>query len=251
MSRAIHLWLTLSCGAILLFIALAWSSEDMHWSPPPPLPPELATLALPDANSASPPLAVAHERPLFSTDRRPPAAALAQAALPLPGPSPAPPDLFARIKLQGVVGWGEHGIVLITVDGRPQRLQVGQSIDAWRLARIDGLEIHFEHPDGQTRRMRIQRLGAKQATNQAAPMSTATQPPASPSVSADTQTTTPQRPVPSTSASSNDTAPSLAERVAERQAQRAAAEAAYRQWQSDTATASQTTGTNAPTPTSQ
>lgn len=231
MMRPIHRWLVGLNVALLSVIALSWAGSGAHWSPPPPLRPELSTLALPGRFAADKALVATHQRPLFATDRRASTeATAAQGEPPQAGELTAPDDILERLTLQGVVGAGGHGAVLMTFDGRPLRLPVGQSIEQWRLVRIRGLDVYFEHVDGETLQLRIQRPRAK---------------PAEPARQAAAETPPPDSPAPISSPA--EFSQNLAERVAARQAQRAAAEEAFRQWQrANEATASPSAGATEP-----
>ena len=248
MMRPIHLWLVGLNVALLIAIALSWAGSGAHWSPPPPLRPELSTLALPGRFAADKALVALHQRPLFATDRRPSteAAAANGGEPPQAGELAAPDDILERLTLQGVVGAGRHGAVLLTFDGRPLRLPVGQSIEQWRLVRIRGLDVYFEHADGETLQLRIQRPRAKPA--EPARQAARTQPPWATQAAADT----PPQASPAPISSPAEFSQNLAERVAARQAQRAAAEEAFRQWQrANEAAASPSAGATEPKQTQQ
>ncbi len=242
MMRPIHLWLVGLNVALLSVIALSWAGSGAHWSPPPPLRPELSTLALPGRFAADKALVATHQRPLFATDRRASAEASAAHGEPLQAGEPAAPDdIVERLTLQGVVGAGRHGAVLLTFDGRPLRLPVGQSVEQWRLVRIRGLDVYFEHADGETLQLRIQRPRAKPA--EPARQAAHSQPPEATQAAAGT----PPQASPAPISSPAEFSQNLAERVAARQAQRAAAEEAFRQWQrANEAAASPSAGATEP-----
>jgi hypothetical protein len=89
------------------------------------------------------------DRPLFSPSRRrPPAPAppVVQAPAP-PAPPAPPPDLV----LFGVVMDGENAraVVRAGADKRLLRAQIGDEIDGWKVAQIDGRKVVLASQDGR------------------------------------------------------------------------------------------------------
>ncbi|EPD43893.1 MULTISPECIES: hypothetical protein [Delftia] len=91
------------------------------------------------------------ERPLFAMTRRPP---------PPPPPPPPPakepePDRLANAQVLGSFAGKVTGIIL-RVDGKEQRLMVNQSLNGWKLIRVDGREVELER-EGSRRTLTIAR----------------------------------------------------------------------------------------------
>ena len=97
------------------------------------------------------------DRPLFSPSRRPPAPPpapppIVQAAEP-PAPPPPPPNLV----LFGVVmdGEGARAVVRAGADRRLLRAQIGDEIDGWKVAQIDGRKVVLSSQDGRFATFRL------------------------------------------------------------------------------------------------
>jgi hypothetical protein len=89
------------------------------------------------------------DRPLFSPSRRrPPAPSppVVQAPAP-PAPPAPPPDLV----LFGVVmdGEGARAVVRAGADKRLLRAQIGDEIDGWKVAQIEGRKVVLASQDGR------------------------------------------------------------------------------------------------------
>jgi hypothetical protein len=129
----------------------------------------VAPLANPVAAQPLDQLSTILDRSLFSPSRRPPAApppvAQAPAAPALPSP---PPNLV----LFGVVmdGEGARAIVRVGADKRLLRAQMGDEIDGWKVAQIDGRKVVLASQDGRfaTYRLFNDERGASQANGGAA-----------------------------------------------------------------------------------
>ncbi len=92
------------------------------------------------------------ERPLFAPSRRPPVAEKGNAAV-------KPAALADPFELMGIAKTNQQSIALIRrlTDGASFRLQVGDMIDNWMLAKIDQKSILLNRDDGLTN---VVKLGA-------------------------------------------------------------------------------------------
>lgn len=88
------------------------------------------------------------ERPLFSPSRRPAAQPPPAAQAPaVSAPPPAPPIVV----LLGVVmdGQNARAVVRVGADKRLLRAQMGDDIDGWKVAQIDGRKVVLASQDGR------------------------------------------------------------------------------------------------------
>lgn len=88
------------------------------------------------------------DRPLFSPRRRPPAEPPPVAQVPVDSaPPPAPPIVV----LLGVVmdGQNARAVVRVGADKRLLRAQMGDDIDGWKVAQIDGRKVVLASQDGR------------------------------------------------------------------------------------------------------
>jgi hypothetical protein len=108
-----------------------------------------AALANPVAAQSLDQLSMTLDRPLFSPSRRRPPAPLPQVvqAPPPPAPPASPPDLV----LFGVVmdGEGARAVVRAGADRRLLRAQIGDEIDGWKVAQIEGRKVVLASQDGR------------------------------------------------------------------------------------------------------
>jgi hypothetical protein len=114
-----------------------------------------AALANPVAAQSLDQLSMILDRPLFSPSRR---------RLPAPSPpvvqAPAPPALPAPppdLVLFGVVMDGEsaRAVVRAGADKRLLRAQIGDEIDGWKVAQIDGRKVVLASQDGRFATFRL------------------------------------------------------------------------------------------------
>ncbi|MBX9647590.1 MAG: hypothetical protein K2X57_11100 [Xanthobacteraceae bacterium] len=89
------------------------------------------------------------DRSLFSPSRRPPAAALPP-VVQAPAAS-APPSAPPNVILLGVVmdGQNARAVVQVGSDKRLLRAQMGDDIDGWKVAQIDGRKVVLASQDGR------------------------------------------------------------------------------------------------------
>ena len=88
------------------------------------------------------------DRSLFSPSRRPPAEPPPVAQAPaVSAPPPAPPNVI----LLGVVmdGQNARAVVRVGADKRLLRAQMGDDIDGWKVAQIDGRKVVLASEDGR------------------------------------------------------------------------------------------------------
>ncbi len=124
--------------------------------PQPPEPPPTAPERTPSANPLwAIPLATlsnARERPIFSSSRRPPPAAVASVPVPkAPPPPPKPPRAERpQLSLVGTIAGDESfGIFIDQTTKAALRLKIGDDYQGWRLRSVQGREVTLER-DQQT-----------------------------------------------------------------------------------------------------
>lgn len=125
-------------NALLVVVLLAtWNPPELQISP---IRPHLPSVDLPQRPLADPGGGEASQaRPLFWPQRRPWEEAPTQGD-----------DGFRVEGLKGLVGAGEQGVILFKrEDGGIQRLRVGESIQGWRLVRIESTKAVLEAPSGE------------------------------------------------------------------------------------------------------
>ena len=135
-------------------VALAWLSGRTAWAPPPPIAPDPALFAPPGATGEAVASSVElHTRPLFAKSRRPP---------PPPAETDEPPDAgetpagsIDGAALVGLVGGGEQGVALVSLDSEIRRVPVGGQLAGWRLTEIRGLVARFSNATGEQRDLPI------------------------------------------------------------------------------------------------
>ena len=134
--------------------APAWLSRRTAWTPPSPIAPDPALVAPPGEPGEAPASSVEmHARPLFAKSRRPP---------PPPAETDEPPDAVETpagsidgAALVGLVGGGEQGVALVSLDSEIRRVPVGGQLAGWRLTEIRGLVARFSNATGEQRELPI------------------------------------------------------------------------------------------------
>jgi hypothetical protein len=135
-------------------IALAWLSGRSDWEPPRPIAPDPALFAPPVAPAGTMAEGVGlHARPLFAASRRPAPASAGTAEQADAGDGP--PTSIDAATLVGLVGGGELGVALVSLDGEIRRVPVGGLLAGWRLTAIRGLTASFSNDAGEQREMSI------------------------------------------------------------------------------------------------
>lgn len=115
-------------------------------------------------------LSATRERPLFSPTRRPPPPPPPPRPPPPveedePGPEPelpaeADPPLSAT--LVGIVLGGDRPLAVLAAEGKTLRLREGESLEGWRLARIEALSAVLER-DGEQVELQLRPAGGAPA----------------------------------------------------------------------------------------
>jgi hypothetical protein len=123
----------------------------------------VAPLANPVAGQPLGQLSATLDRPLFSPSRRGAPAPAPVAQLPVMPPSPSQPP---NVVLYGVVMDGEsaRAVVRVGPDKRLLRAQMGDDIDGWKVAQIDGRKVVLASEDGRFATYRLfngERSGAE------------------------------------------------------------------------------------------
>lgn len=235
MKRPLHRILLGLIALLLALIVMSWLLGGGRWDAPEPIRPEIAPLSAHAVSGQADVLTAMIHRPLFSTDRRP----APNVVVDEPSSSPAVaeataeqgPDALDRATLHGIVGAGDHGVLILNLDGRDRRLPVGESLESWRLMEIRGLEAHFRDDHGAIRTIRISRAvraATHEGPGQGAARAASTAEMRAPAL--------PAEPAPPQSAVEAPASPAQlrqnhADWVSQRQAQRAAAEREFREWQ--------------------
>lgn len=146
--------------SVLIFGAPARTEEQGRAAEP---------LANPVAAQPLDQLSAIVDRSLFSPSRRPPAAAQPVVQAPAASALPSPPP---NVVLLGVVMDGEsaRAIVRVGADKRLLRAQMGDEIDGWKVAQIDGRKVVLASQDGRfaTYRLFNDERGAADANGGAA-----------------------------------------------------------------------------------
>ena len=148
--------LILCAGLAALWLTPELQLRNTTWQPPGVQRGDIQAM-VPQSPSGTAPrqddrqLLQMQERPLFAMTRRPP---------PPPPPPPPPakepePDRLANAQVLGSFAGKVTGIIL-RVDGKEQRLMVNQSLNGWKLIRVDGREVELER-DGSRRMLTIAR----------------------------------------------------------------------------------------------
>ncbi len=145
--------------AVLLVILLAlWVSPDGSlrnavWTPPAPLVPDLAGMLPGGENNGAPEKTVSLlEKPLFSPDRSPPPAVIKTAKA-----QPAAPDPLGNVRVLGIFKSGGSGGIIASVDGKPKRFLLNETLGPWTVKAIDGLDVTFAQ-GSETRVLSMSRI---------------------------------------------------------------------------------------------
>lgn len=154
--------------ALLLVAGLAvrWLDGDAwRWQPPAPIVPVLGESgaqqrATPRAADDYPHTLA---RPLFNVSRRPPPPAVAGRD---GGKRDAPAVAVDDMRLQALMGDGAgRGVALVSLNGKPHRVRLGETLGGWRLVSIQGRGARFVRAanngesDREARELRLLRPG--------------------------------------------------------------------------------------------
>lgn len=100
-------------------------------------------------------------RPVFFPSRRPLEAVITPAVV---DPSAANASELAKLQLLGVFGGGESAGVIVLIEGKKQRLSIGEAVKGWKLKSVDLNEAQFSS-GGKLETLVLQYSGAKAAGN--------------------------------------------------------------------------------------
>jgi hypothetical protein len=145
-------------AVLLVILLILWVSPDgslrnTAWSPPAPLMPDLAGMLPGGEHNGVPEKAVSLlEKPLFSTDRAPPPPVIKTVKA-----QPAPPDPLGNVRVLGIFKSGGSGGILASVDGKPKRFLLNETLGPWTIKSIDGLDVTFAQ-GSQTRVLSMTRI---------------------------------------------------------------------------------------------
>lgn len=161
-----HSRLRATSSLVLLLPALIFSAAVRSEEPGQ----AAAPLANPVAAQPLEQLPAIVDRSLFSPSRRPPAAPPPFAQAPA---ASAPPSAPPNVILLGVVmdGQNARAVVQVGADKRLLRAQMGDDIDGWKVAQIDGRKVVLASQDGRfvTYRLFNDERGGAGANGGAAP----------------------------------------------------------------------------------
>lgn len=153
MNRFLFPCLAIIASMLIAVTVWLWVDSDGHlkntkWTHPDAVRldvyGEITHLPAPTSVSSAEFLTVT-ERPLFSRTRRPPA----PPPPPPPPPVPVAPDIFSGAVLKGVVTYQGGSGVILEMSGKSRRVKVGESLDGWKLLRVDGSIAVFGSGDSQ------------------------------------------------------------------------------------------------------
>ena len=152
---------TLLLLIVLIYLALrlAFLSEPGSRLPAPGSL-EVASAALGDPVTADMRNQIS-ARPIFFPSRRPLDAAVAPVVV---DQSVAGKNELAKVKLLGIFGGGDTAGVILLVEGKKQRLSIGESVKGWKLQSVDLNEAQFAS-GGKLETLVLQYSGAKAAGN--------------------------------------------------------------------------------------
>lgn len=139
--------LGLAAALVALWVQPDGALRDVRWTPPAPVPPNLAGL-LPDLDPARTQSDVGQflailERPLFSATRRPPPPPEVKAAPP-PAPPPPPPDPLANVLLAGVYGGADGGGAILQIQGKPRLVRLTEAVGDWKVESVEERSVTFK-----------------------------------------------------------------------------------------------------------
>ena len=183
MNRAGTIVYLAAVGLLTVVLAALWLAPGpqarwRQWQAPAPQAPQLddvqaAQLRPNPAATANYPGVV--QRPLFSPDRRPVAAASAAAPA-------APPVAIEQVRLQGLVAGPSLTGVMLEEQGKTRFVRVGETVADWKLERVQARAALFSRA-GQQREIALKAVspepssGAANAPAQGRPRAPAAAPP--------------------------------------------------------------------------
>ncbi|WP_158640343.1 hypothetical protein [Pseudothauera hydrothermalis] len=154
MSKPVHLIVSLGV-AMLGAAATIWTTGDKRWTPPAPRLPDAGLYQIPESPGvrfALPPEPSLAARPVFSESRRPPPADVAE------NPAKDEPDPLRDVKVLGLFGSGNDAGGILQVDGKVQRIHVGEKLGPWELRSVKGIKAEFSRPGGRRTTLELKYL---------------------------------------------------------------------------------------------
>lgn len=152
---------TLTLVLLLVFISL----RLFFLAEPAPYLPAPGSLVVADSGSGDAVTAQMsneiNSRPVFFPSRRPVDAVVAPVAV---DPSAANASELAKLQLLGVFGGGESAGVIVLIEGKKQRLSIGEAVKGWKLKSVDLNQASFSS-GGKQETLVLQYSGAKAAGN--------------------------------------------------------------------------------------
>lgn len=138
---------------VALVAALVWLWRDeqrLQWAEPAALAPSLDDVVT--AEAAEPPEVSRYretlERPLFAATRK-------IAPKRDPAEAEAAEDALKDVRLLGTYGAGSRGGIIVVRGGKVERLRVGSSIGAWKVAGEEGRGAALISASGERRRLEL------------------------------------------------------------------------------------------------
>lgn len=142
--------LTLNVALVAALVWLWHDEQRLLWAEPAALAPSLDDVVTADA--AEPPEVSRYretlERPLFAATRK-------IAPKRDPAEAEAAADALKDVRLLGTYGAGSRGGIVVVRGGKVERLPVGSSIGAWKVAGEDGRGAALVNASGERRRLEL------------------------------------------------------------------------------------------------
>lgn len=129
--------------AVLLMAALwwRWEKNPLQWSPPAAIMPDATAFEVKKSQKYVVPQGVASylsvlDRPIFSSDRRPPAAIEEK-------PQVAEVDVFSNLQLLGLLTGPEYTGAVVRENGKVRRIKVSDDLGGWQLESVLDRDAKF------------------------------------------------------------------------------------------------------------
>lgn len=163
-----------------------WDTAPLRWTPPAAIVPDASIFQVQKAQANKPQAGVSSylavlDRPVFSSDRRPPAAIDEK-------PQIAEVDIFSNLQLLGLLTGQEFTGIIVRDNGKVRRIKVTDNVGGWQLQSVLDRDATFTR-DGETKVLKlvpVKLATGGQNTAQANPAAlTAPQPGAAPNSAED------------------------------------------------------------------
>lgn len=154
MSKPVYLIVSLGV-AMLGAAATIWTTGDKRWTPPAPRLPDAGLYQIPESPGvrfALPPEPSLAARPVFSESRRPPPLDVAE------NPAKDEPDPLRDVKVLGLFGSGNDAGGILQVDGKVQRIRVGEKLGPWVLRSVNGVRLELTRNGGGQATLELKHL---------------------------------------------------------------------------------------------